>query len=188
MPTFEEVQSFIESNKDDEKVKGYIGGFITPDRVTAFLESEDGKKILQPRLDSHFTKGLETWKTNNLTKMVEDELTKRNPAQTPEQKELAKIKSDHAELQTKIKRGEMKDSLIKRAEKDLFPISLIDFAIGDDENSTTAKYETLKSIFNSAVDAKINEAFAKNGRTPPPKEGGKGPTGMNAVIRKAAGY
>lgn len=62
--TLEELRAFIEANKDNQEVQSYLKGLnpITPEGVTSFLDTEAGKKILQPRLEQHFTKGLEAWK------------------------------------------------------------------------------------------------------------------------------
>lgn len=188
MPTFEEVQSFIEQNQNDEKVKNYIGGFITPDRVISFLESDEGKKVLQPRLDKYHSKGLETWKQNNLPKIIDEEITKRNPTETPEQKRLRKIEEENQALSNKIKRSEYKNRLINQAEQDQFPLGLIDFALAPDEETTLSNYNSLKETFNNAVEKAVKGAMANGGRRPPADKGGGGKPSMNNLIRKAAGY
>jgi hypothetical protein len=188
MPTFEEVQSFIEQNQNDEKVKNYIGGFVTPDRVSSFLESDEGKKVLQPKLDKYHNKSLESWKQNNLPKLIDEEVTKRNPAETEEQKRLRKIEEENNNLQNKIKRGELKDKYIKVAQQDKVPISLLDFVITSDENETQSRYDSIKSVFNSELDKALKSAFAQYGKNPPPKGDDKNTSGINGAIRKAAGY
>ncbi|MCG3017519.1 DUF4355 domain-containing protein, partial [Escherichia coli] len=66
----------------------------TIEGVKGFLETDEGKKLIQPKLDAHFTKSLETWKQNNLEKLVEDEVNKRNPQKTPEQIEVEKLRKE----------------------------------------------------------------------------------------------
>jgi len=185
--TLAEVQSFIDSNKENADVKNYVGGFVTPDRVSAFLQGEEGKKILQPQLDSYHTKSLEGWKKANLQKVIDEEVNKRHPAETEEQKRLRKIENDNQSLQSQIKRGQLKDSLIAQAQKDSFPIQLIDFALGEDDQSTNANYAKLKELFGKALDAEVALRFKSNGRTPPPQNNSEEKHGMNNFIRKASG-
>ncbi|WP_426578881.1 hypothetical protein P5490_019880 [Bacillus altitudinis] len=73
----EEIKQFLAENKDDEEVKMFVGELsaVSADKVKGFLETEEGKKVLQPRLDQHFTKGLETWKADDLEKIVEEEVS-----------------------------------------------------------------------------------------------------------------
>jgi hypothetical protein len=185
--TIAEVQSFIESNKENPDVKNYVSGLVTPDRVTSFLQGDEGKKILQPHLDSYHAKSLEGWKKTNLQKVIDDEVNKRHPAETEEQKRLRKIEQDNQSLQSQIKRGQLKDALIVAAQKDNFPLQLIDYAIGEDEQTTNANYAKLKDIFGKALDAEVAVRFKTNGRTPPPKDNNADKNGMNSFIRKAAG-
>lgn len=187
MPTFEEVQQFINDNQKEENVQKLIGGFVTTDRVSSFLESDEGKKLIQPKLHSHFDKSLETWKANNLQKLIDDEVTKRNPAQTEEQKRLKKIEEDNLKLSNQLKQSQLKDQYIKTAEKDGVPLSLLDFVISSDENQTETRYNSLKEVFNSELDKALKSNFSNNGRRPNPGDD-KGKGGINAAIRKAAGY
>lgn len=55
----EEIKQFLEQNKENEEVKAFVGELsaVSVDKVKGFLETEEGNKFLQPRLDQHFTKG-----------------------------------------------------------------------------------------------------------------------------------
>ena len=44
----------------------------TTDGVESFLNTDEGKKMLQPKLDTNFAKGLDTWQKNNLDKIKKD--------------------------------------------------------------------------------------------------------------------
>jgi len=72
----EQIRQLIESNKDNQDVQSYLKGLnpITPEGVTSFLDTAEGKKMLQPKLDAHFTKGLETWKEKTLPSILDDEI------------------------------------------------------------------------------------------------------------------
>jgi hypothetical protein len=67
----DEVKSYFEANQENEEVKGYIKGLISLDGVKSFLEAnDDGKRYLNSYADSKVTKGIETFKQNNLSKWL----------------------------------------------------------------------------------------------------------------------
>ena len=87
--TLEEVKQFIQDNKDVPEVKAYVLGFVTPDRVKDFLDSgrwEEGS--CNHDLTSTSQKGLETWKNNNLEKLVADKVQEKYPAETEQEKRI----------------------------------------------------------------------------------------------------
>ena len=167
----EEVKSFFNSEDGKkEDVISYIQGFITPDRVNKFMETEDGKKLIQPKLDQFFTKGLDTWKTNNLQKLIDDALAKANPQETPEQKQIREL----TERLNKKEADEKKQTLINKAilksdEKKL-PKELVEYFLGQDEDSTYKNLETLEKVFTTHVNSIVEEKLKSGYR--PPKDGG----------------
>ena len=64
---------------------------LTDSHIDAYLATEQGKKFIQPKLDRYFNKGLESWKTNHLETLVNDEISKRYPAETPEMKRIREL-------------------------------------------------------------------------------------------------
>ena len=42
---------------------------ITQEAVEQWLGTDEGKRFLQPKLDSFFTKGLQTWQEKNIDKI-----------------------------------------------------------------------------------------------------------------------
>ena len=93
--TFEQVQEILTSN--EELAKKVTSSLLTPEVITGYLESDEGKKLIQPKMDSYFSKGLDTWKNNNLQKLIDDEVAKRNPAETPEQKAIRDLQQQMAQ-------------------------------------------------------------------------------------------
>jgi hypothetical protein len=178
-----DVTGFIEANKTNPDVQNFIKGFITPESVTAFLSTDDGKKLLQPQLDSYHAKGLESFKKTSLPKLIDEEVTKRHPGETEEQKRIRKIEQDNQTLQKEISKGKMKDSLISKAKADSLPVELLDFLIADDETTTTANYTKVLTAINSIIDKKVQEIFKNNGITPPDKNHQKKKYDMNSFIR-----
>ena len=56
-----EIKAEIANLKDTEEYSELISEFVNDSSVKSYLETEAGKKLLQPIVDSNFTKGLETW-------------------------------------------------------------------------------------------------------------------------------
>ncbi len=162
-----EVKSFIDTNMDNEEVKNYIGGFVTADRVNNFLDNtEEGKKIIQPKMDGHFSKGLESWKKNNLEKLISEEVAKRNPAETEEQKQIRELTERLNKKEADEKRQVVKNHALTHANSKNLPVDIIDYFLGDDEENTTQNLTKLEEVLNKQIAVAVEERL-KGGYKPP---------------------
>lgn len=164
----EEIKKFFEENKGDEAVKAYLDelGAVSADKVEGFLKTYEGKKLLQPILDKNFNKGLETWKTNNLEKLIDDEVKKRNPGQTPEQLEIEKLKKQIEDEKSARTREALVNKALKVSKEKNLPDGIVDFFIGPDEDVTLANLTKFEEEFNKAVTDAVNVKFKESGRNP----------------------
>ena len=174
-----DVQEFINSKKTDPEVQAYVKGFVTPDGVKGFLETDEGQKIIQPKLDQHFTKGLETWRTNNLQKIVDAEVDKvvkeKYPTETEEQKRLRKLEADLQNETSMRKRAELINKATAEATNKGLPLDLVKHFVGNDEDSTKAGLLELETAWKKALTAQTDKLFKEYGRQP--DQGGR-PTGL----------
>ena len=164
--TLEEIKAWLLANKDNTDVKTYLGGLSTPtvEGVEGFLDTDAGKKVLQPRLDSNFTKGLNTWKEKNLTSLVDAELAKRNPSKTPAEIALAELQKKFDDSEKAGKRKELMNTAIKLANEKGLPVDLLDFFVSDDEEKTTANLAKLEEVYGKAVQTSVENKFKAGGR------------------------
>lgn len=169
-----EVKQFIEENKDNEEVQNYVGGFITSDRVESYLNGEDGKKLIQPKLDSHFTKGLETWKGNNLEKLIDEEIKSRFPEKDQKDIELEKVKAELEKIKADANRKELMNKALLVADEKKLPKDIIKYFLGEDEESTNKNLQALEGVFSNHVETLVQERLKQNSYTPP--KGGEGKT------------
>lgn len=178
-----EVQQFIEANKDKPEVQKFVSGFVTADKVSSYLSTEDGSKILQPIKDQHFSKSLETWKAKNLQSIIDEEVGKRNPKETDEQKRLRKLEEENAAIKKQNRLSDMKGKAVKFASEKNIPVSLFDhLSYPDTEEELSTKLGAIAEIFKDIQ-------LKNNGRPRPAGNGDPSPKGsMNNIIRKAAGY
>lgn len=156
---------------------------LTKDVVEKWLETEEGKRFIQPKLDSYFTKGLETWKNKTLPKIIEEEINKRFPPETEEQKRLRKLEEELRQEREQRLRETLKNKMIEKLTKNNMPIELVDFIVGSDEDTTEANYNRLKNIWENITKKYIEEKFKNEGREP--HKGVKTPDDIDTLISKA---
>lgn len=139
----------------------------TLEGVQRFLsENEDAKKWQSSQLDSHFTKSLKTWKENNLTKEVEKEIAKRFPAETEEQKKIREMQLKIEQMEAENKKKDLFASATKKANEVGLPIDMVDFLIGNDEETTIANIDKIHNIFNNHINKGVDERFKQRGSNP----------------------
>lgn len=165
----EEIKKLIEENKDNEEVQTFIKGLsgeteVTTERVGEFLETEEGKRLLQPKLDQYFTKGLETWKEKSLPKVVEEEVRKRYPEESEESKKLREMESKLESIESARNRETLKNHAITVATEKGVPLGIIESLIAEDPETTVKNIETVEKALNSAVEKAIKEKFRESGR------------------------
>jgi len=164
---FEEVQQYISDNLDkDENVKNYVSGFVTQDRVNNFLSTEDGKRFLQPTLDSYFSKGLETFKQKTMPTIIDEEVKKRFPDIDPKDKQIAELKQQFEQMQKDALKKEITIKTSKVMQEKKLPLDLLDFLIGADEDTTMANLNALEKVFAPTVEALVTERLG-SGYVPP---------------------
>ncbi|MFA1821164.1 DUF4355 domain-containing protein [Virgibacillus oceani] len=161
----EDVKKFLEENKDDKEVSAYLGELsaVSAEKVEGFLDTAEGKKLLQPRLDQNFTKGLTTWKENNLDQLIEEEVKKRNPEETPEQKELAALRKQFEDEKKARNRESLKNKALTVADEKKLPKGILDYFIADDEENTMTNLSKLEEAYNESVKSAVDAKFKENG-------------------------
>ena len=176
----EEIKSYIESNKDNEEVKGLIQGLQTPinlDSVKSYLEKEaDGIAFLQSYTDKKVTQGITSYKANNMQRLIEEEIAKRNPQKTPEQIKMEELqrKIEAMEHEAKVKDLKLKftDTL---ASKNMLGFSEY-LLVGDDEEKVKENIDKFESLLTPLVDKLVSEKLKASSKVPP--KGDKNPSGQ----------
>ncbi|MEC1621094.1 DUF4355 domain-containing protein [Bacillus mojavensis] len=166
MPTLEEVKKFLEENKENEEVKALVGELsaVSADKVEGFLETDEGKRLIQPRLDSHFTKGLETWKANNLDALVDAKVKELYPEETEEQKRIRKLEKELEDQKTAAQREKLLNKAVSYASEKQLPADVVEFFIGEDEEATMKNLGAFEEKYNAALQKAIESKFQENGR------------------------
>lgn len=186
MPTLDEVKKFLEENKENEEVKSYLNELsaVSADKVNGFLDTEEGKRLIQPRLDSHFTKGLETWKVNNLEALVDAKVKELYPEETEEQKRIRKLEKELEDQRTAAQREKLLNKAVSYASEKQLPADVVEFFIGEDEESTMKNLGAFEEKYNAALQKAIESKFQENGRDV--QSGSNEPTNQSLDISSLA--
>lgn len=161
---FEEIKAFLNENKDNEDVKILLKEMIDEKILNDILETDTAKRLLQPKMDRYFAKGLETWKQNNLNKIVEEEIAKRFPPETPEQKQIRELQQKLQEMEMATKREKLQALKLKALSEQGLPAKLSDFINVDNEELLPEVINTLKEVWTTSIESVINERL--KGQTP----------------------
>jgi len=163
-----EALELIGKNLEAPEVKEFTTKFnplatVTKDNVGEFVEKND---VLKSYRDSFHTKGLETWKANNLKKLVDEEIAKVNPQETPEQKKIRELEARLNEESAARKKEALKNLAIKKLSEKKLPVDIVDNLIGSDEESTEKTLAAYEQALESYKKALTEQLLKNNGRDP----------------------
>jgi len=167
--SFEEVKQYIEENKNTEELKAYLQGFTTVDGVQKFLnDNESGKRWIDSEKDKHLTKGLDTWKANNLQKEIDKKISALYPDESAEQKQFRELNAKIEKMESEKQREVLKNRALTVAAEKKLPLSnIIDLVLGKDEESTLDNIGRIESIFSTSVQSAVEERLKSSSYTPP---------------------
>lgn len=167
----DDIKKYFEENKGNAELQSYVQGLnpVTLDRVKAFVaEDKDGKSWMDSEKDKHLNKGLETFKTNNLESLIDQEVKKRFPDKDPKDVELEKIKAELAKIQTEKTRETLTNKAIKLANERKLPLDLVDFFISEDEEKTVTNLSKLEEVFGKHIQTAVEQRLKGDGNHIPP--------------------
>lgn len=146
----------------------HVTAFIqtNPDYLNSILSSDIGKKAVQPLVDSHFSKGLETWKANNLDKIVSERVETLYPNETPQAKQMREMQAQIQQIQNEKRNAELANVATTHLVNEGLPTSFSKFISGQDEATIRAAISDLKHEFTSALNGTVDSKFKQMGHQP----------------------
>lgn len=182
-----ELAELLKSAKDDDNIdeiisksdlgKTLLSSGLSMDAFKSKLSSDPTfKSFMDSEKDKHLQKGIETFKTNNLTKLVDDEVKKRFPDVDPKDQKVKEMELKIEQMQKDTDRKELINKAFKVATEKKLPTELVDFLVGADEETTNKNLETLVTIF-SKHDETLKTNILKDNAYVPPAGGGGGKAG-----------
>ena len=177
-----ELLKKIEAAKDDEDINNLLKGTdiestfrIEPtlDVFKTKLESDKAfKSFMDSEKDTHANKSLETWKTNNLQTLINDEVLKATgKKKTPEQIKIEELEKQFNEQKAKADKAETvakyKDVLVQKE----IPMEMIEYFLTDNEDTTNTRIDNFKTFVDDLVNKGVKAAMADGNYTPPGENG-----------------
>jgi len=165
---FGEITTYFQDNKDAEDVKGFLGGLSNLDVFKGKLTNDaDFKSYFDSESDKRGSKSLQTWKDNNLDGLVSAKVKELYPDADPKDLKIKELEDRF----NNAEKGRLKETLtnksLKFAQDQKLPTDLIDFFIGNDDETTTKNLEKFMATM-ALHDEAIKTEFARgNSYTPP---------------------
>lgn len=173
------IREFIETNKETEEVQSFINSFKVAQEPSLelfkdMIESDkDFKSFMDSERDKHLSKGIETFKTNNLEKLVNDEIKVRFPESDPKDLALQELQRKIESMEQEKNYERLTNVALKQATERGLPSDLINFFIGQDEESTLSNLSKLEEVFNSKLETSVKDRLKGDGYVPPKSSGSK---------------
>jgi hypothetical protein len=153
-----DLEKILELLNDNEALKtDLLANLVNDDVVNNYLDSESGKKVLQPRMDRNFNKGLDSWKQNNLEKIMNEEIAKRFPNETPEQKQIRELKQQMEQIKQEATREKLTSQATELASKSGLPAALVKYFVGSTEEETRCNLDLFESEYKTQLDKTVVE-------------------------------
>lgn len=146
-------------------------------------ENGDFRSFMDGEKDKHYSKALETWKANNLQKLVQAELLKANPQKTPEQLQIEELTMKFEEEQKQRRVSEQKSRLKDEYREQNIDPRIIELLISDDEEVTKANVKIYMDANKAYIQKQVEERIKAGEYTPPGGEADKQKALENEILK-----
>jgi hypothetical protein len=169
--TIAEIRAYLSEHASTPEVIALLGELspLTSDKVKGFLEgTEDGKKLANSLTDQRVSQGIETFKKNNLSALVNAEYIKLHPDETPADKKLRELEQKFEASQKNVTIMGLKNKALKVLDGKKINKDLLDLLeIGDTEEAVNTNVAKFVLLFDTAVNEAVAIKFKENGRDAP---------------------
>lgn len=173
----EDEADVLDTLKEQEEIKGLIKPFnvneITlEDFKKVITDNKEIKGYYTSEKDRAVTKGIETFKSNNLQKLIDEELKKKsNEGLSEEAIQLKELQAKFEALEKEKTISELKGKYTKSLVEKGLNAELIDFVFNEDEEIFNSNVDKINSIIENSINAKTNEILNNNEYIPPSNGG-----------------
>jgi hypothetical protein len=130
---------------------------LTNEIVNEWLESEAGRKFIQPLFDKKITQAIGTYKENTLPKLVEQEISSRFPAETPEQKQLRALQEKLDKMESTTQREKLLNQAIIEGNNMGISPNITKYVLGNSIEETRLNLMTVQNEINSIVQKEVEQ-------------------------------
>lgn len=188
----EDETDVLDTLKEQEEIKGLIKPFdvneITlEDFKKAIADNKEIRGYYASEKDRAVTKGIETFKSNNLQKLIDEELKKKsNEGLSEEAIQLKELQAKFEALEKEKTISELKGKYTKLLVEKGLNAELIDFVFNEDEEIFNSNVDKINSIIENSINAKTNEIL-NNNEYIPPSNGGSNLNKDEEILKKILG-
>lgn len=161
---FEELKTLIEAGDEKAFAQHIFNSLEKGDLSAAVVANSAVKSDFDSEKDKHHGTALETWKANSLESLVEAEVKKLNPDKSPAEIEVDKLRKEIEDERKGRTRETLKNKALEIAADKGLPKGVLDFFIGEDEETTLANLTALETEVTAAVQAGVDAKFKASGR------------------------
>jgi hypothetical protein len=166
----QELKAWLETNKDNAEVKAYLDSFKVQPTLEVFkskLNDADFKSFLDSEKDKHLSKGIETFKSNNLSKLVDEEVKKRYPEKDAKDIQVEALRIELEKMKKENLMKEIKNQAILILDEKKLPKEVLNFIVSDDLEKTKTNIESFGNVFNPYIQIAVEERIKSGSYTPP---------------------
>ena len=171
----EEIKQFLQSEEGKApEVSDLLSSYATlsQEKVQSYVDTvPEAKAWFDSIKDKHLQKGLETWKSNHLDSMINDEIRKRFPEKSEQELEVERLKAEIGKMKSEKERESLTNKAMQLASERNLPIDLVGFFIGENEELTLQNLKAFETTFQGAVQKALEERIKGNAHTPPKANG-----------------
>ena len=188
----EDETDVLDTLKEQEEIKGLIKPFdvekITlEDFKKVITENKEIKGYYTSEKDRAVSKGIETFKSNNLQKLIDEELKKKsNEGLSEEAIQLKELQAKFEALEKEKMRSELKGKYTKLLTEKGLNSELVDFVFNEDEEIFNSNVDKINSILQNSINSKTNEIL-NNNEYIPPSNGGSNLNRDEEILKKILG-
>lgn len=164
------VKQYIDANKESDDVKAFMGELQAPVDERAIIDkykaSTEFKKDTQSESDRKVAAAIERYQKEQLPKAIDEEVKKRFPDETAEQKAIRELTAKLEAIEGAKKREEMKNKATHLFNEKKIPLEFSEYVNSSDEEELTKHVDNLAALVDKIRIGATNEIL-KNGPTPP---------------------
>lgn len=164
LQTFSENPEDNKPNLSAENVTAFLTENV--DYLKSFLGTDLGKTVVQSEVDRSVSKGIESWKANNLEKELQAKIDVLYPNETPEARKLKEMQSQIENIQRDKQRAEMANVTTNLLVQENIPTTFAKFLQGNDEATTRANISDFKHEFITTLNGTVDSKFKQFGHQP----------------------
>lgn len=174
--TKNELLALLAELKDEDVIDDKLPKQTQPQKQEVTLdflksqltENKEFAGYVAAQKDSAVSKGINTWKENNLEKIIKEEIEKINNKElTPDQKRIAELEKKLAEREEAERLLNAKNKYIETLNGAKLPVGLVDYIFDGDEKNAEERVKGLNNVLSEYVNNTIKDRVKENSYTPP---------------------